>query len=127
MRANHFEPKPEPLVSRYRGLPDSPTQAEVEELYTEGCAELLRLEARLLRLKRRLIAAEADSPHDRVAARDAARLQRLRDQVTEELASVRAIVRLLRTALDWAALSPSLIGPGSRPPAGGRGSAGGAQ
>jgi hypothetical protein len=37
-----------------------------------------------------------------MAARDAAELRRLRDQLDEELVAVRAIARLLRTALDWA-------------------------
>jgi len=102
MAANDLEPKLEQLVSRYRGQRARPTPREVEHLYTHGCAELLRLETKILRLKRRLAAAEANSSNDPVAAKRAAELQRARDHVGEELASVRALVRLLRTALDWA-------------------------
>jgi hypothetical protein len=63
---------------------------------------MLRLETSALRLKRRLAAAEADSADDPAAARDAAELRRRRDEVDGELVAVRAVVRLLRTALDWA-------------------------
>jgi hypothetical protein len=102
MPTNEPRPQVDVLLSRYRGLPARPAPHEVEEVYTHGCAEMLRLETKALRLKRRLVAAEADSAHDLVAAREAADLRRLREQVDDELAAVRAIVRLLRTALDWA-------------------------
>jgi hypothetical protein len=102
MPNDESRPKLDALVSRYRGLPANPTRCEVEELYTHGCAEMLRLETKALRLKRRLRAAEADSAHDLVAARDAADLRQLRQNVDDELAAVRAVVRLIRTALDWA-------------------------
>jgi hypothetical protein len=108
------------LVSRYRGLSARPAPHEVEELYTHGCAEMLRLETKVLRLKRRLVAAEADSADDPVAARQAAELRRSRDQVDDELAAIRALVRLLRTSLDstdgastsdaWAASSSRAAG-----------------
>jgi hypothetical protein len=88
------------LVARFRELPAA-ANGEVHELYTDGCAEMLRLEAELLRLKRRLVAAEADSPEDAAAARTAASLRARRDDVAGGLARTREIVRLLRTALDW--------------------------
>jgi ABC-type phosphate transport system auxiliary subunit len=117
MPTNDSRPKLEALVSRYRGLPARPASHQVEELYTDGCAEMLRLETKALRLKRRLLAAEADSAHDLVAARDAADLRQRRQNVDDELAAVRAVVRLIRTALDWAdapARSETWAGSSSR-------------
>jgi flagellar motility protein MotE (MotC chaperone) len=101
MRTNRFEPKFEALVSRYRGRDAHPAAEEIENLYTEGCAELLRLEAELLRLKRRARAARADSAHDARAAQEAGELQRRLDGVNDEVAAVRKLVRLLRTGVDW--------------------------
>jgi ABC-type phosphate transport system auxiliary subunit len=117
MPPNDVRPKLDALVSRYRGLSAYAAPREVEELYTHGCAEMLRLETKVLRLKRRLAAAEADSADDPVAARQAAELRRKRDQVDEELAAIRALVRLLRTALDWTdapARSETWAGSGSQ-------------
>lgn len=80
----------------------SPTRDRLENRYTEYCAELLRLEAEQLRLKRRAKAALADSAHDPHAARTAAELQRRLDQVHDQAAGVRAQVRVLRAGLDSA-------------------------
>jgi hypothetical protein len=99
-----FEARLEELVRRYRGAERTPTAAEVEALYTDGCAEMLVLETQLLRLKRMLSAAEADHD-DPVAVREATELRRRRDQTAAELGSVRQLVRLLRTTVDWAAVS----------------------
>ena len=88
------------LVTRFRELPAG-SYAEIHDLYTDGCAEMLRLEAELLRLKRRLVAAEADSPEDAAAAGKAATLRTARDETTARLGRTREIVRFLRTALDW--------------------------
>jgi hypothetical protein len=93
------------LVARYRRLPAVPHQAEIQDLYTDGCAAMLRLEAELLRVKRRLVAAEADSRDDQAAAREAADLRAVRDELDGRLETIRAVVRLLRTALDWTAVS----------------------
>ena len=90
----------ESLVTRFRELPAG-SYAEIHDLYTDGCAEMLRLEAELLRLKRRLVAAEADSPEDVSASRTAATLRTARDETTARLGRTREIVRFLRTALDW--------------------------
>jgi hypothetical protein len=105
MQTSNFQAKLEALVSRYRGTQANPTPGEIERLYTEGCAELLLLEAECLRLKQRFIAAEADGRHDPAAAREAAALERLRDQAADERDAVRRLVRLLRTAVDWARAS----------------------
>ena len=88
------------LVARFRELPAG-SYAEIHELYTDGCAAMLRLETELLRLKRRLVAAEADSPEDAAATRRAATLRTARDGTTARLGRTREIVRFLRTALDW--------------------------
>lgn len=102
MPTNGPRPELDAFLSRYHGLSARPASHEVEELYTHGCAEMLRLETKALRMKRKLVAAEADSAHDPAAARDAADLRQLRAQVDDELKAVRAVVRLLRTAMDWA-------------------------
>jgi hypothetical protein len=102
---DHTEPKLGSLVSRFRALPARPSQGELQDLYTDGCAELLRLEAELRRLKRRLIAAEADSDHDAVAAREAVRLRGDRDALLKQRGALRDVVRLLRTAVDWSDVS----------------------
>jgi hypothetical protein len=106
----------EALVARFRELPAGSSE-EVHDLYTDGCAEMLRLEAELLRLKRRLVAAEADSLEDVTAARTAATLRAIRDDLVGRLDRSREIVRLLRTALDWneAAAAPA---PAARASAG---------
>jgi hypothetical protein len=101
MPTNRLEPKLDALISSYRGRQGHPTQEELESLYTEGCAELLRLEAELLRVKRRATAALADSPHDPGAARIAGLLQDRLDKLNGEVAAVRGLVRLLRTGFDW--------------------------
>jgi hypothetical protein len=102
MPPNDLRPKLDALVSRYRGLSAHATPKDVEELYTQGCAELLRLETRMLRLRRELVALEGDGADEPLAARDATQLRRLREQLDEELVGIRAVVRLLRTTLDWA-------------------------
>jgi len=91
------------LRARYRRLPAQAEQRELQDLYTDGCAEMLQLEAALLRLKRRLVAAEADSAEDQSAARRAAQLRSAVRARDEELGEIRGIVRLLRTAVDWTA------------------------
>jgi hypothetical protein len=62
---------------------------------------MLRRESELLRLKRRLIAAETDEPHDATAAREAAELRDLSGEMSDRLADLRASIRFLRTAVDW--------------------------
>lgn len=101
MQTDNLQPKLEALVARYRGTQADPTLGEIEELYTEICAELLLMEAQFLRLKRRYAAAAADGYHDPMAAREAAELQRMQNQTADELDAVRSLVRLLRTAVDW--------------------------
>ena len=93
------------LLARYRRLPAQPEQRELQDLYTDGCAELLQLEAALLRLKRRLVAAEADSAGDRSAARHAAQLRSAVAARADELGEIRGVVRLLRTVVDWTGAS----------------------
>jgi hypothetical protein len=95
----------DPLVTRYRGLSAVPHQAEIRDLYTDGCAVMLRLEAELLRVKRRLVAAEADSREHEAAAREVADLRAVCDELYGQLETIGAVVRLLRTALDWNAAS----------------------
>jgi hypothetical protein len=90
----------ESLMARFRQLPAG-AHGELHDLYTDGCAEMLRLEAQLLRMKRRLLAAEADSSEDEAAAGRAVVLRTGRDDVAARLVRTREIVRLLRTALDW--------------------------
>jgi hypothetical protein len=73
------------------------TREEVEALYTDGCAELLALEAERIRADKDLRAAlgEAAGPNGRVR-----RLSDGLEAVTEELGRLRAQVHALRATLD---------------------------
>lgn len=92
----------ETLLVRYRGQPTHPSQQEINDLYTDGCAALLALETERLRVKRRMTAAAIDSAEDRDAAREAATLAIRGDQLVAELANLRQLVKELRAAVDWA-------------------------
>jgi hypothetical protein len=92
--------KLEALLARYRPRQARPTVREVEDIYTDACAEVLGLEAERLRLERRMAAAVADTGREAAAA-EAAELQLQRDQIAEEVVALRRLVRLLRTARDW--------------------------
>jgi transcription elongation GreA/GreB family factor len=94
-------PNVDRIIERYRRLPARPEQRELQALYTDGCAEMLQLEAELLRLKRRIVAAEVDSAEDASAGHEAADLRGARDELEEGFAAIREIVRLMRTAVDW--------------------------
>ena len=91
----------ESVLSRYCGRPEHPSQEEIDDLFTDGCAAVLSLEAERLTLKRRLMAIKADRVSDRGAASDAAELERLSRLVSDELVALHSLVRLLRTAVDW--------------------------
>jgi hypothetical protein len=92
----------ETVLERHRGLPTSPSQQEINDLYTDGCAAVLALETERLRVKRRMTAAAIDSPTDPEAAHDAAELARRGDELVDELASLKQLVKQLRAAVDWA-------------------------
>jgi DNA-binding response OmpR family regulator len=92
----------EALLTRHRGQPTSPSQQEINDLYTDGCAVVLALETERLRVKRRMTAAAIDSANDVKAARDAAALAQRGDELVDELASLKQLVKQLRAAVDWA-------------------------
>src|SRR3712207_3520769 len=54
----------EKLLARHRGQPSRPSQLEINDLYTDGCAAVLALETERLRVKRRMTAAALDSASD---------------------------------------------------------------
>lgn len=91
----------ETLLERYRGHESSPSQREINDLYTDGCAAVLALEAERLRVKRRMTAAAFDSLEDPDAARDAAELAMRGDELVVELARLKDLVKQLRTAVDY--------------------------
>src|SRR5215212_1780145 len=64
----------EALLERYRGQESSPSQREINDLYTDDCAAVLALETERLRVKRRMTAAALDAVEDPDAAREAASL-----------------------------------------------------
>jgi hypothetical protein len=103
---NHLHARLDALLDRYRGSETCPTRREVEALYTEGCANLLQLEAERLRVQRRAGAMEADGRRDPCAAARAAELRRSCEQIAEDIASLRRLVQLLRTAVDWGEAGP---------------------
>jgi hypothetical protein len=92
----------EALLERYRGAEASPSQREINDLYTDGCAVVLALETERLRVKRRMTAAALDSADDPDAARDAAALALRGDELVVELAHLKQLVKELRAAVDYA-------------------------
>lgn len=70
---------------------------EVERLYTDGCAEVLALEAEQRRMKRRLRVAPDGAP----SAAEAQALSERSERVAIELDCVRSQLRQLRAALEW--------------------------
>lgn len=92
----------EALLERYRGEESSPSQLEINDLYTDGCAAVLALETERLRVKRRMTAAALDSVEDPEAARDAAALALRGDELVVELSKLKQLVKELRAAVDYA-------------------------
>jgi hypothetical protein len=92
----------ETLLERYRGQQSSPSQREINDLYTDGCAAVLSLETERLRVKRKMTAAALDSAEDPDAAREASSLAVLGDELVVELASLKQLVKQLRAAVDYA-------------------------
>ena len=92
----------EALLGRYRGQESSPSQQEINDLYTDGCAAVLALETERLRVKRRMTAAALDSAEDPDAAREAAALALRSDELVVELSHLKQLVKELRTAVDYA-------------------------
>ena len=92
----------EALLGRYRGQDSSPSQLEINDLYTDGCAAVLALETERLRVKRRMTAAAIDSAEDPEAAREAATLALRSDELVVELARLKDLVKELRAAVDYA-------------------------
>ena len=92
----------ESLLGRYRGQESSPSQREINDLYTDGCAAVLALETERLRVKRRMTAAALDSLEDADAAREASALAERGDEIVGELARLKQLVKQLRAAVDYA-------------------------
>ncbi len=86
------------LLARHRADRSVPTRQEIDDLYTDGCAEVLILDARKLRLKRQLRAALAPGADERG---EAAKLLRELDETSRKLAELGELVRQLRAAVDW--------------------------
>jgi hypothetical protein len=92
----------EVLLNRHRGQESSPSQLEINDLYTDGCAAVLALETERLRVKRRMTAAVLDSIEDPDAAREAAGLAMRGDELVVELSHLKQLVKQLRAAVDYA-------------------------
>jgi len=104
----------EALLDRHRGQTTRPSQQEINDLYTDGCAAVLALETERLRVKRRMTAAVIDSADDPEAAREASALAGRSDELVDELARLKALVRQLRAAVDWAQEDEELAEPPRR-------------
>lgn len=104
----------EALLERHRGRPSRPSQQEINDLYTDGCAAILALETERLRVKRRMTAAALDSAEDPEAAREAATLALRADDLVDELARLKQLVKQLRAAVDWAQEDEELAQPPRR-------------
>ena len=104
----------EVLLERHRGQTTRPSQQEINDLYTDGCAAVLALETERLRTKRRMTAAAFDSATDPEAAREASELAARSAEIVDELANLKALVRQLRAAVDWAQEDEGLAEPPRR-------------
>jgi hypothetical protein len=104
----------ETLLDRYRGQISSPSQREINDLYTDGCAAVLALETERLRVKRRMTAAALDSLEDPEAAREAATLALRADELVGELSQLKQLVKQLRAAVDYAQDDESAVPPRRR-------------
>lgn len=104
----------ETLLERYRGHDSSPSQREINDLYTDGCAAVLALETERLRVKRRMTAAALDSLEDPEAAQEAATLALRGDELVVELTKLKELVRQLRAAVDYAQDEGQQDGPPRR-------------
>jgi hypothetical protein len=104
----------ETLLERYRGHDSSPSQREINDLYTDGCAAVLALETERLRVKRRMTAAALDSLEDPEAAQEAAALALRGDELVVELAKLKGLVKQLRAAVDYAQDEQAADGPPRR-------------
>jgi ABC-type phosphate transport system auxiliary subunit len=104
----------ESLLERHRGQTTRPSQQEINDLYTDGCAVVLALETERLRVKRRMTAAAYDSATDPEAAREASELAARSAEIIDELANLKQLVRQLRAAVDWAQDDEELAEPPRR-------------
>jgi hypothetical protein len=71
----------------------------IEELYTDGCAELLSLGTRRLRTTRRMRAAMLDAHRNSASAREARELLAESEALVEQEAELRELLDRLRAAL----------------------------
>ena len=104
----------EALLERHRGQTTRPSQQEINDLYTDGCAAVLALETERLRVKRRMTAAAIDSAADPDAAREASNLATRSAELIDELARLKRLVKQLRAAVDWAQEDEELAEPPRR-------------
>ena len=75
------------------------TAEDARGVYTDGCAEVLLLEAERLRAERRLTAALADAAADETAAAHVREHNQRLAELSEELGSLRGALEQLRSAV----------------------------
>lgn len=94
----------ESLVATSRSRGSAPQRQEVEDVYTDGCAEVLVLEAEYLKLGRELAAARAriDACGDADSVAAARALSQRFERMKADLDHLRSDLRQLRAALEWA-------------------------
>lgn len=95
-----LEQRTDALLARHRSRQTVPTRQEIDDLYTDGCAEVLEIEVRYRRVKRRLEAVELEVL-DSAAARQVASLSAERDELIRRRSELRATLRQLRAAVEW--------------------------
>jgi predicted RNase H-like nuclease (RuvC/YqgF family) len=89
------------LLARHRSNRSLPTREEVEDLYTDGCAEVLELEVRCLRVERSLRAAEHDAALEKRGTQRIASLSTELEELKRRRGELRAKLRQLRAAIEW--------------------------
>lgn len=96
-----LEQRTDALLARHRSRRTVPTRQEIDDLYTDGCAEVLAIDVRYRRVERRLEAVQLDAVLDSAAARHVASLSAERDELIRRRSELRAELRQLRAAVEW--------------------------
>lgn len=96
-----LEQRTEALLARHRANSSLPTRQEIDDLYTDGCAEVLEIEIHYRRVERGLERAERDALLDPGAGQRIASLSVEREELRRRRSELRAKLRQLRAAVDW--------------------------
>ena len=86
------------ILERHRRAPETATQQEIDDVYTDACATLLLLEGERAAIERRLGEAAAAGGDDASVIRTSRDLARRRIQIDENLMALRLLAHGLSNA-----------------------------